>query len=138
MERRARFTDQYGLPDYDADILTSERNLSDYFEGAVKAYGGDPKRVSNWLMNDVLRLINEKNISPDSLQLTPKYLAEIIRLVDQNAINTSTGKMLLEKVESTGKSPIELVESEGLAKVSDDSAIRSGLRGSDRGKSCGG
>jgi hypothetical protein len=53
LQRRQRFTEQYGLPEYDADILTSERNLSDYFELAVNAYGGDAKRVSNWLMNDV-------------------------------------------------------------------------------------
>ncbi|HEX9029865.1 MAG TPA: Asp-tRNA(Asn)/Glu-tRNA(Gln) amidotransferase subunit GatB, partial [Anaerolineales bacterium] len=55
LERKARFTGQYGLPEYDADILTGERSLSDYYEAAVSAYGGDPKRVSNWLMNDVLR-----------------------------------------------------------------------------------
>jgi Asp-tRNA(Asn)/Glu-tRNA(Gln) amidotransferase B subunit len=59
LERRARFVAEYGLPAYDADILTSERSLSDYFEAAVKAYAGDPKRVSNWLMNDVLRMLNE-------------------------------------------------------------------------------
>ena len=58
-----RFVEQYGLPEYDADILTGERKLSDYFETAVKAYGGDPKRVSNWLMNDVLRMINEQGLN---------------------------------------------------------------------------
>jgi len=125
LERRERFTSQYGLPEYDADILTSERNLSDYFETAVKAYGGDPKRISNWLMNDVLRMINEQNILPNDLKLSPIFLAEIIQLVDQGLINTTTGKTLLEKVQTTGKSPRELVESEGLAKVSDDNAIRS-------------
>ncbi len=75
-------------------------------------------------MNDVLRMINDQNTSPNDLKLSPAYLAEIIRMVDQGLINTTTGKTLLEKVESTGKSPRELVESEGLAKVSDDSAIR--------------
>jgi aspartyl-tRNA(Asn)/glutamyl-tRNA(Gln) amidotransferase subunit B len=62
LERRSRFTSQYGLPEYDADILTAERSLSDYFEAAVRAYSGDPKRISNWLMNDVLRMINENGI----------------------------------------------------------------------------
>lgn len=124
LERRARFIQQYGLPEYDADILTSERSLSDYFEAAVQAYGGDPKRVSNWLMNDVLRMVNELGISAGELKLTPPYLAEIIKLVDSGAVNTSTGKALIEKVQSSGNSPQEIVQAEGLAQVSDQDAIR--------------
>lgn len=125
LERRARFIDQYGLPEYDADILTAERSLSDYYENAVIAYGGDPKRISNWLMNDVLRMINESNISAGELQLTPQFLAEIVKLVDAGTVNVSTGKSLLEKVQSSGRSPAEIVAAEGLAKVSDSDAIRS-------------
>jgi len=124
LERRARFETQYGLPAYDADILTSERKLSDYFETAVRAYGGDPKRVSNWMMNDVLRLINDRGTAADRLKLSPDRLAEILRLVDAGTINTSTGKSLLVKVEDSGRSPAEIVQAEGLAKVSDDTAIR--------------
>ena len=124
LDRRQRFMDAFGLPEYDADILTSERRLSDYFELAVKAYGGDPKRVSNWLMNDVLRMLNERGMTADQLRLTPLYLAEILKLVDTNVVNTSTGKTLLEKVEASGKAPTAIVEAEGLAKVSDDGAIR--------------
>lgn len=123
LERRARFINQYQLPEYDADILTAERSLSDYFEVAVQSYAGDAKRVSNWLMNDVLRMINDRGISAAELQLTPVYLADIIKLVDANTINTSTGKALLEKVEKSGKAPAEIVAAEGLAQVSDLSAI---------------
>lgn len=125
LARRERFIKEYALPEYDADILTNERNLSDYFENAVKAYAGDPKKVSNWLMNDVLRMINDKNITADQLKLTPEYLAELIKLVDSGKINISTGKSLLDKIEASGKSPVEIVETEGLGLVSDDSAIRS-------------
>ncbi len=124
LERRARFMTQYGLPEYDADILTTERSLSDYFEQAVAAYGGDPKRVSNWLMNDVLRMLNERGLTAAELKLTPAYLAEIIRLVDAGTVNTSTGKALLEKVEASGRAPAEIVEAEGLAQVTDADAIR--------------
>jgi len=124
LARRARFSEQYELPEYDADILTGERSLSDYFEQAVDAYGADPKRVSNWVMNDVLRMINERGIVPDQLRLTPNYLANIINLVDGDTINTSTGKSLIEKVEDTGQSPGEIVAAEGLGKVSDEDAIR--------------
>ena len=124
LERRQRFMREYGLPEYDADILTVERSLSEYFEAAVKAYGGDPKRVSNYLMNDVLRMLNEAGKTAGELRLTPVYLAEIIKLVDSGAINTSTGKSLLQKVEESGKPPQAIVKEEGLGKVSDDAAIR--------------
>jgi aspartyl-tRNA(Asn)/glutamyl-tRNA(Gln) amidotransferase subunit B len=124
LERRARFIEQYDLPEYDANILTEERSLSDYYESAVAAYGADPKRVSNWLMNDVLRMINERDTKAGDLVLTPEYLAEIIKLVDAGTVNTSTGKSLLEKVEDMGKSPARVVADEGLAQVSDEDAIR--------------
>jgi aspartyl-tRNA(Asn)/glutamyl-tRNA(Gln) amidotransferase subunit B len=124
LERRTRFIKTYGLPEYDADVLTGERSLSEYFENAVIAYNGDPKRVSNWLMNDVLRLINELNISASELQLSPDFLAEIIKLVDANTINTSTGKSILEKVHKTGRSPDEIIKAEGLSQVSDQESIR--------------
>jgi aspartyl-tRNA(Asn)/glutamyl-tRNA(Gln) amidotransferase subunit B len=124
LDRRQRFMDDYGLPEYDADILTQERGLSDYFETAVKAYEGDPKKVSNWLMNDVLRMINEQNLPPAEIKLTPGFLAELIQLVDVGAINVTTGKALLQQVQDSGKKPAQLVEEQGLAQVSDEDAIR--------------
>jgi aspartyl-tRNA(Asn)/glutamyl-tRNA(Gln) amidotransferase subunit B len=124
LERRQRFIAQYGLPEYDAEILTAEHGLSDYFETAVKEYAGDPKKVSNWLMNDVLRMINDRGLAPEKMQLTAVHLAAILKLVDAGTINTNTGKTLLAKVEESGRSPTELVAAEGLARVSDDTAIR--------------
>ena len=124
LARHARFITQYGLPEYDAEILTAERKLSDYFETAVTAYAGDPKKVSNWLMNDVLRMVNERGLSANTMRLTAVHLAEIIKLVDSGTINVNTGKSLLVKVEDSGRSPAEIVAAEGLAKVSDDNAIR--------------
>jgi aspartyl-tRNA(Asn)/glutamyl-tRNA(Gln) amidotransferase subunit B len=124
LERRARFVEQYNLPEYDADILTSERKLSDYYENTVKSYGGDPKKVSNWLMNDVLRMINDQGLNPQEMQLTPDALAEILKLVDAGTININTGKALLQKVQESGKKPGAIVAEEGLGLVSDDSTIR--------------
>jgi aspartyl-tRNA(Asn)/glutamyl-tRNA(Gln) amidotransferase subunit B len=123
-ERRQRFVKQYGLPEYDADILTAERNLSDYFESAVQSYGGDPKKVSNWLMNDILRLLNDKGISAEQLKLTPAYLAGLLRMLDAGTINAATAKSLLVRVAESGQEPAAIVEKEGLAKVSDKDAIR--------------
>ncbi len=123
-ERKERFIKQYELPEYDAEILTQERALSDYYESAVQAYGGDPKRVSNWLMNDVLRMMNDRALTADQIKLTPVYLAKIIKLIDDGVINTNTAKTLVEKVQATGTAPEQIVQQEGLAKVSDDVAIR--------------
>lgn len=124
LERRSRFMEQYELPEYDADILAGERSLSDYFEVAVAAYAGDPKRVSNWILNDVLRMLNESGKLAGELRLTPEHLAAIIKLVDANTVNTPTGKGLLDKVEQSGSAPDEIVAREGLAQVSDTSAIQ--------------
>ena len=125
LERRARFVEAYDLPAYDAEILTEERSLSDYFEATVQALGGQPKSVSNWMMNDVLRLLRERGLNAGGLRMTPSHLAEVIRMVQAKAITTNTGKELLERIEATGQPPSELVESEGLGKVSDVEALRS-------------
>lgn len=124
LERRARFMEQYGLPEYDADILTNDRPLSDYFERTLTQYGRDPKKVSNWMMNDVLRMLKDLEIDADGLKLTPDSLAELLMLLDEGKINTNTAKGLLAKIQESGKSPSVLVEELGLARVSDESAIQ--------------
>jgi len=122
--RKARFVSDYRLSAYDADILMSERNLSDYFEEAVKDYGGEAKTVSNWMMNDLMRLMNNQGKDASSLSLRPQDLAEIIKLVEAGKVNAATGKTLLEKVETTGRKASEIVASEGLGLVSDEGLLR--------------
>ena len=124
LERRARFMRAYDLPEYDADILTGDRELSDYFEAAAKAYGGDPKVVSNWIMNEILRMLNELNLNADALVITPEHLAAVIKMVEAGTINNATGKAVLVKVQESGKDPNAIVKEEGLAQVSDDSALQ--------------
>ncbi len=124
LARRQRFIESYCLPAYDAEILTEERSLSEYFEETVAAFGGEPKVVSNWMINDVLRLLRERGLTASQLRLRPAHLAEIIRLVEDKAITANTAKELLVKVEATGQPPGEIVRAEGLAKVSDESALR--------------
>jgi aspartyl-tRNA(Asn)/glutamyl-tRNA(Gln) amidotransferase subunit B len=125
LERRTRFMTEFSLPEYDAEILTGDRALSDYFETCVGFYQGEPKKISNWLINDVMRMMNASGLSAGDLKLTPQYLAELVKLVDANKINTNTAKALVEKINVSGKSPVDIVAEEGLAKVSDDQAIRS-------------
>ena len=128
LERRERFMREYGLPAYDAEILTEERSLSEYFEASAAAYAGEAKTVSNWLMNDVLRMIHQRGTNAARLILQPEMLAEIIRLVATKTITTSTGKELLEKVELSGRSPEEIVREESLAQVSDQAALHAVVR----------
>ena len=119
-----RFVEQYGLPEYDADILTSERRLSDYFENSGEGVRRRPQ--------ESLQLADERRAAHDQRPGTepggdethPGCLAEIIKLVDTGTINITTGKALLEKVQDTGKCAREARGGEGLAQVSDDSAIR--------------
>jgi aspartyl-tRNA(Asn)/glutamyl-tRNA(Gln) amidotransferase subunit B len=124
LARRARFQETYRLPAYDAEILTEERSLSDYFEAAAAAYSGEPKVVSNWLMNDVMRLLRERGLAASGLRLQPADLAEIIRMVETRMITTNTGKELLEKVEASGRRPAEIVAAEGLAVMADEGELR--------------
>jgi aspartyl-tRNA(Asn)/glutamyl-tRNA(Gln) amidotransferase subunit B len=142
LERRARFIRDYGLPDYDAGILTEERALSDYFEQTVhsliqpSAVSGQPstsnppKLVANWLMNDILRLLNERGLTTGELArtLTPERLAELIQLVEDKTINRATGVSLLPRIIEGGQSPKALVETEGLAQISGEEAIRAFAR----------
>jgi len=127
LARRARFMAEYDLPEYDADILTADRPISEYFEAAVKAYGADPKTVSNWIMNEVLRMTNELGIQADELVLAPQHLAEVIKLVDAGTINNATAKSVLAKVQDTGRPPASIVDEEGLAQVSDDAALQAAI-----------
>ncbi len=129
LARRARFMQDYGLPAYDADILTENNPISVYFESALEAYGGDPKTVSNWIMNEVLRMLNELGLGADELVLSPENLAEVIRMVDVGTINNATGKALLQKVQESGKPPSAIVKAEGLAQVSDEDALLAVIEG---------
>ncbi len=124
LERRARLMTEMQIPEYDVDILTGDCDLADYFEEAVKLYKGDAKKISNWLMNDVLRMRNELGVTMAEMKLTPAYLASLVRLMDEGKINITTAKNLLPKIQESGKDPQTLVEELGWAVVSDDAAIR--------------
>lgn len=125
LERKARFEDTYQLSDYDADVLTSEKALSDYFEEAADEYAGEAKQIANWIINDLLGLLNERDLPADELYLSPAHLASIVSMVDEGTINTSTGKNLLRKVEDSRHPPQRIVEEEGLAQLREPSAIQS-------------
>jgi aspartyl-tRNA(Asn)/glutamyl-tRNA(Gln) amidotransferase subunit B len=124
LERYARFMAQYRLSAYDANLLTEERSLSDYFEEAVRLYGDEPKIIANWVQNEVLRLLKEQNHSARELSLTPAHLAELAHLVEDKVITRQTAVALIPKVISSGQPPKAIVAAEGLAQISGDDALR--------------
>jgi len=123
--RKMRFIEEYQLSAYDADILTSERSLSDYYEETVRLSSATPKTVSNWMMNDLTRLMNDLGKTAAELRLRPADLAEIIGLVEGGKISPATGKALLRKVEESGRKPSEIVAAEGLGLIGDEDVLRS-------------
>jgi len=127
LERRRRFREEHGLPDYDAGVLTARRELADYFEAAVD-HAPDPKTASNWVMGPVLRAMNERSLSPASFPVSPGALGELMGLVEVGTVSQNTGKEVFVRMLETGRGAREIVEEEGLAQVRDEDALRAWVR----------
>ncbi len=119
---RARFVEQYGLPEYDAGVLSDSMALAAFFEKTAAACGNG-KAASNWIMTDVLRLVTETGKTVEECALTPEALGALISLVEKRTINGPTAKGLLPELFDKGGDPAEIVNTRGLAQVSDTSAI---------------
>ena len=115
-DRRTRLVQTYGIPVYDAGVLTADRAVADFFETAARVCGNG-KTVSNWIMTDVLRLLGESNRTLAQCALTPEMLAELIQLVERRTINLPTAKGLLPELFEKGGWPAELVAARGLGQV---------------------
>jgi aspartyl-tRNA(Asn)/glutamyl-tRNA(Gln) amidotransferase subunit B len=120
--RQQRFTTQYGLPAYDAEVLTATRALADYFEAAVQRYP-HPKVVSNWVMSDVLRELHRHHHTPSQAPVTPTYLAEMLQLVDEGVISNKIAKTVFEEMYRSGKPPGTIVAEQGLVQMTDSGAL---------------
>ncbi|GFN22255.1 Asp-tRNA(Asn)/Glu-tRNA(Gln) amidotransferase subunit GatB [Thermanaeromonas sp. C210] len=116
--RRERLVRQYGLPEYDAGIITGSRALADYFERAVALFP-DAKQVSNWLMGDFLRLLNAQGLEPNQAPVTPENLAELLKLQEEGVISIKIAKQVFEEMFATGKGAREIVQAKGLVQISD-------------------
>ncbi|MBN2287922.1 MAG: Asp-tRNA(Asn)/Glu-tRNA(Gln) amidotransferase subunit GatB [Candidatus Glassbacteria bacterium] len=123
--REKRFTNQYGLPEYDSGVLTVTRELADYFEETARlAAGTDPKKVSNWIMGEVLAVLRDRNVEIDRFEVTPAQLAGMFGLIEEGTISGKIAKTVFEEMAASGKSAAEIVETGGLVQISDESAIR--------------
>jgi aspartyl-tRNA(Asn)/glutamyl-tRNA(Gln) amidotransferase subunit B len=125
--RRRRFVAAYGLPEYDAGVLTQSSALADYFEH-VAATAGNPKAASNWVMGELLRTLNERGQSIEQTPLQAQALAGLIALVDRGAISSSIAKDVFATMYDSGRAADEIVATEGLAQIGDESALVSIVR----------
>lgn len=125
-EKRERYRQEFGIPQYDAEILTSSKRLADIFE-ATTAICQKPKKVSNWLMGEALRLLKEHSLEPEDLRFSPENLAKLIQLADAGTINNKVAKEVFGVIFSQDIDPEKYVEEHGLKSVSDEGALRSVL-----------
>ncbi len=120
--KRDRFVKDYGVPEYDADMLTQSRGLAAYFEEAVKL-SGQPKVVSNWMMGELMRLMNSEGKEIEDCPIKPDRLAGMIKMINDGVISIKIAKTVFEEMYKTGKDAETVVKEQGLVQVSDTGAI---------------
>ena len=121
--KKARYIEELGLPEYDADILTGSKKLADIFEQA-NAICDKPKKVSNWLMVETMRILKEKEMEPEDITFAPENLAKLIALVEAGTINGNVAKDVFEVIFAENVDPDKYVEEKGLKQVNDEGALR--------------
>ncbi|PID39205.1 MAG: Asp-tRNA(Asn)/Glu-tRNA(Gln) amidotransferase GatCAB subunit B [Proteobacteria bacterium] len=121
-QRKARYMNDFGLPADDAQVLTGSRELADYFEACLACFD-QPKTVANWIMGDLLALLNARGIGIENLPVSPENLAALLKLLDKDVISGKIAKTVFEAMADSGKPAKVIVEEQGLVQVSDTSAI---------------
>lgn len=116
--RRSRFVEQYGLSRYDAEVLTADRPVADYFESCVRSYP-NAKTVANWITGELFRLLKAMDTGIETVKITPEVLAELLTLVEKGAINISIAKDVFAAMFETGRSASQIVKEKGLVQISD-------------------
>ncbi len=122
-EKMARYKEEFDIPDYDIDIITNTKRMADLFEETV-ALGAQPKKVSNWLMGETMRLLKEQSMDPEDIRFSPAHLAALIAMVDKKEINSSVAKTVFEKMFHEDIDPVKYVDEKGLKTVNDEGALR--------------
>ena len=122
-EKQARYKAEYDIPDYDIEIITGSKHMADLFEATV-ALGSQPKKVSNWLMVETLRLLKERELDPEDIRFSPRNLAKLIALAEGREINSTVAKEIFELMFDNDIDPERYVEEHGLKMVNDTDALR--------------
>jgi aspartyl-tRNA(Asn)/glutamyl-tRNA(Gln) amidotransferase subunit B len=121
--RRKRFADDYGLGEKDIEILTVTGATADWFEKAAAAYGGDAKKVVNWIIADLFGLMNEAGVELAETRISPEQLAALVKMVDDKTINGKQAKAVLAAMFETGDDPAKIADDKGMKQVTDSGAI---------------
>ncbi|NLZ51668.1 MAG: Asp-tRNA(Asn)/Glu-tRNA(Gln) amidotransferase subunit GatB [Thermoanaerobacteraceae bacterium] len=122
--KKARFIKEYGLPEYDASVITASKILSNFYEECVKYYH-DPKVVSNWLMVELLSILNETGQGIEDLKFSPKQFCDMLTMIDNGTISGKIAKDVFREMFDTGKSPEAIVKEKGLVQISDEAQLES-------------
>jgi aspartyl-tRNA(Asn)/glutamyl-tRNA(Gln) amidotransferase subunit B len=126
LEKRERFVREYQISAYDAGVLTASRALADYFE-EVARLSEQPKAAANWVMGDILRLLNDEKRGIADCPVSPEHLAAMIRLILEGTISGKMAKEIVETMYKTGKTPERIIEEKGLIQITDEGALASTL-----------
>jgi aspartyl-tRNA(Asn)/glutamyl-tRNA(Gln) amidotransferase subunit B len=110
------------LPEYDATVLTASKNMADYFEVCVKQFN-QPKTVSNWVMGELMRELNNSGVDISASPVMPERLVSLLQMVDQETISLKVAREIFPEVYSSGKAPEQIVREKGLTQVSDERAL---------------
>ncbi len=122
-EKLERYKKEFGLPDYDAEIITGHKKFADLFEATTEICK-KPKKVSNWIMGEIIRLLKENEMDPEDIAFSPVNLAKVIDLADSGAINSTVAKEVFEEVFHHDIDPDQYVEEKGLKTVNDAGELR--------------
>jgi len=120
--KRSRFITEYGLREYDADVLTQSRALSEYFDAAARS-AGDPKAAANWVMGDLAALLKAEGREISASPVSPEHLAELIRMIGSGKLSGKLAKEIFPKMFAGGEAPSAIAAREGLQQISDTGAI---------------
>lgn len=120
--RRERFVSAYGIPAYDAGVLTSDRRLADYYEDVVRICDR-PKIAANWVMGDVMRLLNEDRRGAHDCPVMPESLAEMILLIEEGVVSGKMAKEIIEQMYRTGRPPAQIIAEKGMVQITDEGEL---------------
>ncbi len=121
-QRRSRFVTELGLPEYDAEVLTQDKDMAEYFEAAVTVYANS-KKISNMLMGQFQRELNARNMRAAEAPLRPEMLAELVKIIEEGLISNKIGADIFSELFSAGVSPEAYVREKGMVQISDSSAL---------------
>ncbi|NIP41696.1 MAG: Asp-tRNA(Asn)/Glu-tRNA(Gln) amidotransferase subunit GatB [candidate division Zixibacteria bacterium] len=122
LEKRDRFVREYKIPPYDAGVLTITPQLANYFEETARLCG-NPKQASNWIMTEIMKIMKDRQISPDELNIPPKNVADLIKSIENGTISGKIAKEIVAEMAASGKAPGEIIEAHGLEQITDKKVI---------------